>query len=140
MVAEIVPALLLAPLAGPLVDRWPRVRVMIGSDVFRLALAVLLAVWHDAPVGVYAVAFAMSFAGAFFNPAASSVESAAEILARQQRVPMSEVVVPIAGDEVTALRAPKRKAKIVSLADRRRVSENDIRLEEWKESRLAARQ
>ena len=73
VVAEIVPVLLLAPLAGPLVDRWPRVRVMIGSDVFRLVLAVLLAVWHAAPVGVYAVAFAMSFAGVFFNPAASSV-------------------------------------------------------------------
>ena len=73
VVAEIVPVLLLAPLAGPLVDRWPRVRVMIGSDVSRLVLAVLLAVWHDAPVGVYAVAFAMSFTGVFFNPAASSV-------------------------------------------------------------------
>jgi len=46
---------------------------MIGSDVSRLVLAVLLAVWHEAPVGVYAVAFAMSLAGVFFNPAASSV-------------------------------------------------------------------
>lgn len=73
VIAEILPVLLLAPFAGPLVDRWPRVRVMVGSDLFRLALAVVLAVWHDAPVGVYAVAFGMSVGAVFFNPAASSV-------------------------------------------------------------------
>jgi MFS family permease len=60
VVAEILPVLLLAPFAGPLVDRWPRVRVMVGSDLFRLVV-------------VYAVAFGMSVGAAFFNPAASSV-------------------------------------------------------------------
>lgn len=73
VVAEILPVLLLAPVAGPLVDRWPRVRVMVGSDLFRMALMVVLAFWHDAPAGVYAIAFAMSVGAAFFNPAASSV-------------------------------------------------------------------
>ncbi|GAB3668689.1 MFS transporter [Nocardioides korecus] len=73
VVAEILPVLMLAPFAGPWVDRWPRVRVMVGSDLFRLVLAVVLAVWHDAPVGVYAVAFGMSVGAVFFNPAASSV-------------------------------------------------------------------
>ncbi|GAB3662708.1 MFS transporter [Nocardioides korecus] len=73
VVAEILPVLLLAPFAGPWVDRWPRVRVMVGSDLFRLVLAIVLAVWHDAPVGVYAVAFGMSLGAVFFNPAASSV-------------------------------------------------------------------
>lgn len=73
VVAEILPVLLLAPLAGPLVDRWPRVRVMIGSDLFRLVLAIVLAAWHDAPAGVYAIAFGMSIGTVFFNPAASSV-------------------------------------------------------------------
>lgn len=73
VVAEILPVLLLAPLAGPLVDRWPRVRVMIGSDVFRFLLAAVLTVWHDAPLGVYAIAFGMSLGGVFFSPAASAV-------------------------------------------------------------------
>lgn len=73
VVAEVLPVLLLAPVAGPLVDRWPRVRVMVGSDLFRLALMVVLALWHDAPVGVYATAFAMSVGAVFFNPAAGSV-------------------------------------------------------------------
>ena len=34
-IAEIVPVLVLAPLAGPLVDRLPRVTVMIGADLAR---------------------------------------------------------------------------------------------------------
>lgn len=73
VVAEILPVLLLAPLAGPLVDRWPRVRVMVGSDLARLLLAGILAVWHDSPAAVYALAFGMSVGGVFFNPAAGSV-------------------------------------------------------------------
>ncbi|SNR82526.1 MFS transporter [Blastococcus mobilis] len=71
--AEIAPVLLLAPFAGPLIDRWPRVRVMVASDLFRFVLAAGLAVWHDAPAGVYAIAFGMSIGAVFFNPAASSV-------------------------------------------------------------------
>lgn len=73
VVAEVLPVLLLAPVAGPLVDRWPRIRVMVGSDLFRMALMVVLAAWHDAPAGVYAIAFAMSVGAVFFNPAAGSV-------------------------------------------------------------------
>jgi MFS family permease len=73
VVAEVLPVLLLAPIAGPLVDRWPRVRVMVGSDLFRMALMVVLSLWHDAPIGVYAIAFAMSMGAVFFNPAAGSV-------------------------------------------------------------------
>lgn len=73
VVAEIVPVLLLAPFTGPLVDRWPPLGMMVGSDLFRLVLAVVLAVWHDTPVGIYTVAFGMSVGAAFFNPAASSV-------------------------------------------------------------------
>lgn len=37
--------LLLAPIAGPLMDRLPRIRVMIRADVVRVALAAVLAVW-----------------------------------------------------------------------------------------------
>jgi MFS family permease len=73
VVAEILPVLLLAPLAGTLVDRWPKVRVMVGSDLFRLLLAGSLAVWHGSEVGVYAIAFGMSVGAVFFNPSAGSV-------------------------------------------------------------------
>ena len=45
--AEIAPVLLLAPAAGALVDRLPRVQVMVGADLVRLVLAGTLAVWHS---------------------------------------------------------------------------------------------
>jgi MFS family permease len=73
VVAEILPVLLIAPLAGPLIDRWPRVPVMVASDLLRLVLVVALAVWHSSAVGVYAVAFVMSIGTVFFGPAAGSV-------------------------------------------------------------------
>ena len=72
VVAEILPVLLLAPMAGALVDRWSRVRVMVGSDVFRLLLAGTLAVWHGSTVTVYMIAFGMSVGAVFFNPSAGS--------------------------------------------------------------------
>lgn len=73
VLAEIAPVLLLAPLAGPLVDRLPRVAVMIGADVARGALAAALAIWHGDVTVVYAVAFGMSAGAVFFNPAAGSL-------------------------------------------------------------------
>lgn len=112
VVAEVLPVLLLAPLAGALVDRWPRVRVMVGSDVFRMGLMVVLARWHEAPVGVYAIAFAMSAGAVFFNPAASSTLPA---LVRKETLVaansgiwtaavLSQIVLaPLAGSLVTSI-------------------------------------
>jgi len=73
VLAEIAPVLLLAPFAGPLVDRLPRVKVMLIADLVRAALAVTLAVWHHETTDVYAVAFGMSAASVFFNPAAGAL-------------------------------------------------------------------
>ena len=73
VVAEILPVLLLAPLAGSLVDRLPRVRVMVVADVWRAVLAAVLALAHDEVALAYAVAFGLSAGAVFFNPAAQSV-------------------------------------------------------------------
>ena len=73
VIAEIVPVLLLAPLAGPVVDRLSRVRVMISADLARAVLAGVLAVWHGDVAVVYAVAFGLSAGSVFFNPAAGSL-------------------------------------------------------------------
>jgi MFS family permease len=73
VLAEIVPVLLLAPLAGSLVDRLPRLRVMVAADVVRVALAAVLAVWHDHVAVAYAVAFGLSAGQVFFSPAAQSL-------------------------------------------------------------------
>jgi MFS family permease len=73
VIAEIVPVLLLAPLAGPLTDRLPRVTVMIAADLARMVLAAALAIWHGQIAVVYAIAFGLSAGAVFFNPAAGSL-------------------------------------------------------------------
>ncbi len=73
VLAEIVPVLLLAPLAGTLVDRLPRVQVMVIADLARVLLAGALAVWHDSAPIAYAVAFGLSCGQVFFSPAAQSL-------------------------------------------------------------------
>ncbi len=63
----------MAPVAGPIVDRFPRVRVMITADLARVLMAAVLIVWHDQVPVVYLVAFGLSAGAVFFNPAASSL-------------------------------------------------------------------
>lgn len=73
IVAEIVPVLLLAPVAGELVDRLPRRAVMVAADVWRAALMALLPLVDSSVGAVYAVAFGLSVGSVFFNPAAGSL-------------------------------------------------------------------
>jgi len=71
--ASVLPTLVAAPLAGWLVDRMPRRRLMLASDVVRLATSAALAIalWTDVAstwlvIGVSAVSAA---AAAVFDPA-----------------------------------------------------------------------
>jgi hypothetical protein len=73
VIAEIAPVLLLAPLAGAVIDQLPRVRVMIVADLWRMALAAVLPMVDQDLVAVYAVAFGLAAGAVFFNPAVSSV-------------------------------------------------------------------
>ena len=73
VVAEILPVLALAPLAGVLVDRLPRVPVMIGADLARALLAFALPFVAGSVPAVYAIAVGLSAGAVFFNPAAASV-------------------------------------------------------------------
>jgi predicted MFS family arabinose efflux permease len=73
VIAEIAPVLLLAPLAGAVIDRLPRVRVLIAADLWRMALAAVLPLVDQHLLAVYAVAFGLAAGGVFFNPAASSL-------------------------------------------------------------------
>jgi MFS family permease len=73
VVAEIVPVLALAPLAGTLVDRLPRVQVMVVADLLRVLLAGVLVFVHDSAPVAYAVAFGLSCGQVFFSPAAQSL-------------------------------------------------------------------
>ena len=71
--AEALPVLLLAPVAGALVDRLPRVRVMVAADLARAFLVALLAVTTDSLWLVFVVAVGTSVGTVFFNPAAGSL-------------------------------------------------------------------
>ncbi len=73
VLAEILPVLALAPVAGAIVDRLPRVQVMIGADLIRAALAFALPFVDGSVAAVYAVAVGLSAGAVFFNPAAQSV-------------------------------------------------------------------
>ena len=73
VIAEILPVLLLAPIAGAVVDRLPRVPVMVAADLWRAALAAVLPLAAHHLAAVYAIAFGLSAGAVFFNPAAASV-------------------------------------------------------------------
>jgi MFS family permease len=69
---EILPVLMFAPFAGTLVDRLPRVRVMVAADLLRAALALSLIVAAGNVAAVYAIAFGLAVGAVLFNPAANS--------------------------------------------------------------------
>ncbi len=70
--AEVVPVLLLGPVAGVVIDRFSRKGVLIGADLIRAALVVSLlwpqGVWH-----AYLVAAGLAAGNTFFGPAYQAV-------------------------------------------------------------------
>ena len=70
--AEIVPVLLLGPIAGVIVDRFSRKAVLVGADLFRAAL-VLSLLWPQGAWHAYVVAAGLAAGNTFFNPAVQSV-------------------------------------------------------------------
>lgn len=73
VLAEVVPLIALAPLAGLLADHLPRVAMMVTADLVRVILAGLLVFFHGQTAIVYAITFGLSAASAFFSPAAGSL-------------------------------------------------------------------
>jgi MFS family permease len=69
---EILPVLLLGPLAGLVVDRYPRRTLLVGADLARGALAMLIALVSDSVAVAYGVAFGLAAFAQVFNPAASA--------------------------------------------------------------------
>jgi MFS family permease len=72
VLAEILPVLLLGSLAGTVVDRLSRIRVMVAADLWRAVLALALILVGDHVAAVYAIAFGLSAGAVLFNPAANS--------------------------------------------------------------------
>jgi MFS family permease len=72
VVFEILPILILGPVAGVVIDRFARKAVLITSDLVRAGLALGLAVATE-PWQVYMLAAGMAAAGVFFNPTVQAV-------------------------------------------------------------------
>jgi MFS family permease len=70
--AEIVPVLLLGPIAGVIIDRFSRKGVLIAADSFR-ALLVISLLWPQGAWHAYLVAAGLAAGGAFFNPTVQAV-------------------------------------------------------------------
>lgn len=70
---EVIPVVLLGFVAGAIVDRYSRRRVMIVADLGRAGVALALVAFHEQLAVVYAAAFLLSAFSVFFNPAAASV-------------------------------------------------------------------
>lgn len=70
--AEIIPVLLLGPVAGVVIDRFSRKAVLIGADLFRAAL-VLSLVWPQGVWHAYLVAAGLAAGSTFFNPTVNAV-------------------------------------------------------------------
>lgn len=72
VVLEIVPILLLAPIAGVIIDRFSRKAILITSDLARAVLVLGLAVadqtWH-----VYIIVVLLTSTSVFFNPTVQAV-------------------------------------------------------------------
>lgn len=70
--AEIVPVLLLGPIAGVAIDRFSRKRVLIGADLVR-AVLVLSLLWPQGAWHAYLVAAGVVAGSTFFNPTVQAV-------------------------------------------------------------------
>lgn len=73
VLAEVLPVLLFGTVAGTLLDRWPRVRVMVSADLVRASLATVLVVDAGSVTAVYLVSFGLASCTVLFNPSANSV-------------------------------------------------------------------
>lgn len=72
VIAEIVPILLLGPIAGVVIDHFNRKHVLIGADIVRAALVFSL-VWPQGVWHAYLVAAGLAAGNAFFNPTVQAV-------------------------------------------------------------------
>lgn len=70
---EVLPVLLLGPVVGLVVDRYPRRSLLVLADLLRAALALVVALFGQSVAVAYAVAFGLSALTVLFNPAAASL-------------------------------------------------------------------
>lgn len=71
--AMTIPTFLVGPVAGALVDRWDRKRVMVGSDLIRAVIVGMIPVASGWSIGfVIGLVFVLAAVSSFFRPARSA--------------------------------------------------------------------
>ncbi len=73
VVSFTLPAILFGILAGVYVDRWSKKRVLLISNIIRGTLLILLAVFHQSLIAVYAISFLVALVTQFFVPAETPI-------------------------------------------------------------------
>ncbi|TMC44532.1 MAG: MFS transporter [Chloroflexi bacterium] len=74
LIAKAVPTIMFGLLAGPLVDRFNRQRVMVLADLARALLTVTIPFWAlNWLPGVFIAVFLIAIASTFFNPAKQAI-------------------------------------------------------------------
>ncbi len=86
--AEVLPVLLLGPVAGVVIDRFSRKAVLIGADLCRAGL-VLTLLWPQGAWHAYLVAAGLAAGNTFFNPTVQAVIPA--LTAEEQRLAANSV-------------------------------------------------
>lgn len=86
--AEVLPVLLLGPVAGVIIDRFSRKGVLIAADLFR-ALLVLTLLWPQGAWHAYVVAAGLAAGNTFFNPTVQAVIP--ELTTEEQRLAANSV-------------------------------------------------
>jgi MFS family permease len=75
MLSRAVPAIVMGPLAGVLLDRWDRKRIMIVSDLVRffVALGFVLSVQYPSPALLYVLSALLMVSSPFFTAGRSAI-------------------------------------------------------------------
>src|ERR1700735_1342338 len=75
LIARAIPAVMAGPIAGVLLDRWDRKRIMIASDLVRavIALGFIFAIPHGRTWLIYILSGALMFASPFFTSGRASI-------------------------------------------------------------------
>jgi MFS family permease len=75
MLARAIPAVLAGPVAGVLLDRWDRRKIMVASDLVRavIALAFVLTIHQPRPWLLYVLSAGLMFASPFFTAGRASI-------------------------------------------------------------------
>ncbi len=72
VILEILPALLLAPLAGVVIDRFPRKAILVISDLIRAGLIVML-IFANQTWQIYVIVACTTAVSVFFNPTIQAI-------------------------------------------------------------------